>query len=144
MPAAKDITQENHVNAVDKNPGLSRLVDDLSILNDFAALDIELSTSVVGIGILAAGFDEDIDEFIAYCRGMAHLPTTKIDRRGLRAVVVWGSLDQWQIATVEGCRAPAVRDCPVCSLTTEPSTLVEACSYWRRNEALLSIQTEGH
>jgi hypothetical protein len=98
MPAAKDITQENHVNAVDKNPGLSRLVDDLSILNDFAALDIELSTSVVGIGILAAGFDEDIDEFIAYCRGMAHLPTTKIDRRGLRAVVVWGSLDQWQIA----------------------------------------------
>jgi len=111
MPAARDITQENHVDQVDKHPGLSRLVDDLTILNHFADTDIDLTTSIMGLGILVAGFDEDIDEFIAYCRGMAHVPTTKLDRRGLRAVVISGSLDQWQIATVEGCRAPAVSPC---------------------------------
>jgi hypothetical protein len=109
MPAAKQVTGLNHVTCVDKNPGLSRLADDLSIIKDFSDLDTDLSTAITYVGFLACGFDEDIDQFIAFARGMPHTPTSRIDRRGVRAVLIAGSLDQWRIATVGGCGDTTVR-----------------------------------
>ena len=106
MPNAQQMTGENHVTEVDRRPGISRLIDDTKILDDFADLPIDLVSAITYVGFLVGGFDEDIDEFLAYTRGMPHLPSYKIKNRGVRAVVVVGSLDQWRISTVEGCRAP--------------------------------------
>ena len=106
MPSAKAVTGQNHVTGVDQRPGLSRLVDDLTILQDFADHgDLELAVTYVTF--LVAGFSEDIDEFLEYTRGMPHFGTINIERRGVRCVVVSGNLDQWSTATVSGCRAPA-------------------------------------
>ena len=109
MPNAREVTGQNHVTEVDRRPGVSRLFDDLSILRDFhgdATCTLEEATTY--ITFMAAGFSEDIEEFIAYTRGMPHFDTTKIDRRGVRCVVVSGNLDQWATATIAGCRAPEV------------------------------------
>jgi len=109
MPEAQHITGMNHVTEVDRRPGVSRLVDDIKIINDFTNSEVDLSTAITYVGFLAAGFDEDIDQFIAFARGMPHAPTSRIDRRGVRAVLVSGSLDQWRIATVDGCGDSVVR-----------------------------------
>lgn len=107
MPNAKEITGENHVTHVDQRPGLSRLVDDLEIFRHFHGDPAcTLEEAITYIMFMAAGFSEDIEEFIAYTRGMPHFDTTKIDRRGVRCVVVSGNLDQWATATIAGCRAP--------------------------------------
>lgn len=105
MPAARQMTGHNHVCGVDKKPGLSQLADDMTIIQDFAHTDINLTTSITYIGLLVGGFDEDIDEFVAYTRGMPHVPSTQIEQRGVRAIVISGSLDQWRLATIEGCTA---------------------------------------
>ena len=105
MPTAQQMTGENHVTEVDSRPGISRLVNDIRILDDFADGVIDLVSAITFIGFLVGGFDEDIDEFLAYTRGMPHLPSYRVQNRGVRAVVVVGSLDQWRISTVEGCRA---------------------------------------
>lgn len=105
MPNAQQMTGENHVTEVDSRPGISRLYDDLRILDDFADGIIDLVPAVTYVGFLLGGLDEDVDEFLAYTRGMPHVPSYKIRNRGVRAVVVVGSLDQWRISTVEGCRA---------------------------------------
>ncbi len=111
MPSAQQMTGENHVSEVDKRPGISRLMDDLKILDHFANGIIDLVPAITYVGFLLGGLDEDIDEFLAYTRGMPHMPSYKIRNRGVRAVVVVGSLDQWRISTVEGCRAQGpVRD----------------------------------
>ena len=109
MPAAQQVTGENHVTEVDRSPGVSSLADDLNIIKHFADTEIDLSTAVTYVGFLACGFDEDIDQFIAFARGMPHTPTSRIDRRGVRAVFISGSLDQWKIATVDGCGDTVVR-----------------------------------
>lgn len=109
MPNAKEITGQNHVTEVDRRPGVSRLQDDLSILQDFHGdATSTLEEAVTFVTFMAAGFSEDIEEFIAYTRGMPHFDTTRIDRRGVRCVVVSGNLDQWATATIAGCRAPEV------------------------------------
>lgn len=108
MPSAREITGYNHVTGVDQHPGLSQLVDDLTILRDFHGSTGNLEQATTYIGFLVAGFSEDIEEFIAYTRGMPHFDTTRIDRRGVRCVVVSGNLDQWATATIAGCRAPEV------------------------------------
>jgi len=107
MPAAKQVTGENHVTEVDQRPGLSTLDEDLKILRHFAGHG-DLETAIMQVSFMVAGFSEDIEEFIAYTRGMPHMDTNKIDRRGVRCVVVSGSLDQWRTATIAGCRAPDV------------------------------------
>ena len=106
MPNAQQMTGENHVTEVDRRPGISRLSDDLKIIEHFADGVIDLSTAITYVGFLVGGLDEDVDEFLSYTRGMPHVPSYKIRNRGVRAVVVVGSLDQWRISTVEGCRAP--------------------------------------
>lgn len=109
MPNARELTGINHVTAVDHKPGLSRLVDDLTIMRDFHGDSTsDLEQAVTYIMFMVAGFSEDIEEFIAYTRGMPHFDTTRIDRRGVRCVVVSGNLDQWATATIAGCRAPEV------------------------------------
>jgi len=103
MPAAQHVTGENHVAKIDAHPGLSRLHDDLLILKDFADIEADLHTSVFHIGVLVAGFEEDISAFIALTRGFAHLPTSQC-KRGIRAVVISGSLNQWRNVIIEGSR----------------------------------------
>lgn len=108
MPSAKQMTGQNHVTKVDEKPGLSRLLDDMRILEDFAGTDMGMATAISHISILVGGFTEDIDEFIAYTRGMPHMHTIKIERTGIRGCVISGSLDQWRTAVVAGCAAPPV------------------------------------
>ena len=109
MPSAREVTGENHVTGVDQSPGLSRLVDDLEIYRDFHGDALStLEEAVTHVSFLVAGFSEDIEEFIAYTRGMPHFDTTKINQRGVRCVVVSGNLDQWAVATIQGCRAPEI------------------------------------
>ncbi len=105
MPNAQQMTGENHVTEVDRRPGISRLGDDLKIIEHFSDGEIELSTAVTYVGFLVGGLDEDVDEFLACTRGMPHVPSYRVRNRGVRAVVVAGSLDQWRVSTVEGCRA---------------------------------------
>ena len=108
MPATREITGDNHVTEVDRRPGPSQLADDLTILRDFHGSDSNLEQATTYVGFLVAGFSEDVEEFIAYTRGMPHFDTIRIDRRGVRCVVVSGNLDQWAVATINGCRAPEV------------------------------------
>lgn len=108
MPAAREMTGENHVTVVDMNPCLTHLVEDMTILEHFADTNMGMSTAVTYLGFLVGGFDEDIDEFIAYTRGMPHLHTNRIVQRGVRSCVVTGSIDQWRTATILGCNAPAM------------------------------------
>lgn len=109
MPAAKNVTGMNHVTDVDRSTGLSQLVDDLTILRGFHGdQSCTLEQATMYVTFLVAGFSEDIEEFIAYTRGMPHFDTTRIERRGVRCVVVSGNLDQWATATIAGCRAPEV------------------------------------
>lgn len=108
MPAAKEMTGENHVSVADKRPGLSNLVDDMTILEHFADTGMNMASAITYIGFLVGGFDEDIDEFIAYTRGMPHLHTTRIIQRGVRCCIITGSIDQWRTATVHGCNAHAL------------------------------------
>ncbi|MCI0564797.1 MAG: hypothetical protein MN733_40540, partial [Nitrososphaera sp.] len=103
MPAAKNVTGMNHVTDVDRSTGLSQLVDDLTILRGFHGdQSCTLEQATMYVTFLVAGFSEDIEEFIAYTRGMPHFDTTRIERRGVRCVVVSGNLDQWATATIAG------------------------------------------
>jgi len=104
MPAAQHITGENHVTDVDARPGLSTLADDLSILRHFSDMEIDLTTAVTYVGVMAAGFREDVENFLVYTRGMPICPTERC-RRGTWCVIVSGSLDQWKTAIVDGCRS---------------------------------------
>jgi len=105
MPSAQSVTGQNHVQASDRNPGPSRLHDDLVVLRDFAGKDVDLSTAVMSLGFLVAGMAHDIDEIVEYTRGMAHLSSNKVIQHEFRCVLIHGSLDQWRIAVVEGCKA---------------------------------------
>ena len=105
MPAAQSVTGQNHVQASDRNPGPSRLHDDLAVLRDFAGKDVDLSTGVVHLGFLVAGMGHDLEEIIEYTRGMVHLSTGKSLRQDIRCVLITGSLDQWQRAVLDGCKA---------------------------------------
>lgn len=109
MSSAQEVTGQNHVTEVDLHPGLSHLIEDLNILKDFHGNpDCDLEKAIIYITFMAAGFSEDIEEFIAYTRGMPHFDTQRIERRGVRCIVVSGNLDQWTTATVAGCRAPEI------------------------------------
>jgi hypothetical protein len=109
MPSAKEVTGENHVTGVDQRPGISNLVDDLEIFRDFIGDSMStLEEAVTYVTFMVAGFSEDVEEFIAYTRGMPHFDTTRIQQRGVRCVVVSGNLDQWAVATIQGCRAPEI------------------------------------
>lgn len=109
MPSAQEITGQNHVTHVDQRPGLSRLVDDLEIVRHFCGDPLNtLEHSITYLTFMVAGFSEDMEEFIAYTRGMPHIDTYRIEQRGVRCVLITGNLDQWRTATVSGCGAPEV------------------------------------
>lgn len=105
MPSAQEVTGHNHVSNVDKQPGVSRLHEDLRIMNEFAGYG-DLEYAITFVTFMVAGFSEDIEEFICYTRGMPHFDTNRIERRGVRCILIAGNLDQWAAATVSGCRAP--------------------------------------
>lgn len=102
--SASQVTGQNHVTHVDVNPGLSVLEDDVRILESFANNDAKIAYAVCYVGILFAGYEHDIAEIVEYTRGMAHLDTSRVER-GIRCTICVGSLDQWQRATLMGCRS---------------------------------------
>ncbi len=104
MPTAKQITGENHVTDVDANPNLSRLLDDMSILQDFAGGgSVDMSTAVTMMGFLVAGHALEVDEFLEITRGLPYCETGRTEM-GVRAVVVTGAVCDWQRAIIEGNR----------------------------------------
>ena len=109
MPAAQEVTGKNHVSPVDAKHGMTRVVQDLEILRDFHGdFNCTVEEAITHITFMVAGFSEDIEEFIVYTRGMPHFDTTRVNKMGLRCIVITGSLDQWKLATIAGCRAPEV------------------------------------
>ena len=60
---------------------------------------------LMSLGFLVAGMRHDIDEIVEYTRGMAHLSSSKVIQHEFRCVLIHGSLDQWKIAVVEGCKS---------------------------------------
>lgn len=104
MPAAKQITGENHVTGVDARPSPSRLLDDMSILQDFVGgASVDMSTAVTMMGFLVAGHCEEVDEFLEITRGLPYCETVR-NERGIRCVVVTGAVCDWQRAIIEGNR----------------------------------------
>jgi hypothetical protein len=103
MPAAQQVTGINHVTQVDARPGLSRLTDDMTIVEDFAGTE-DMSTCLFQVGFLVAGFREDVTKFISLTRGMPHMDSVPIDT-GVRSTVIAGSLDQWRVAAIQGSKA---------------------------------------
>jgi hypothetical protein len=104
QPAAYGITGQNHVSDVDLNPGFSQLQDHVSILDHFSGNDAGLSQAITFVGFMFAGFEHDIAEIVEYTRGMPHLDT-RLCERTIRCTIAVGSLDQWVLATVKGCRS---------------------------------------
>ena len=104
QPSAFALTNRNHVEEVDRNPGFSPLHDRVRILDDFAGNDANLSHAIMFVGIMFAGYEHDIAEVIEYTRGMPHLDTIYCER-GVRCSIATGSLDQWSRAIVKGCQS---------------------------------------
>ena len=104
MPAAQQVTGENHITAVDQRPSLSRLADELNILRDFVGgQDIDMSTAVTMMGFLVVGHAKEVDEFLQYTRGLPYCETRRTEM-GIRCVVVTGAICDWQRTIIEGNR----------------------------------------
>ena len=104
MESSRGITGLNHVQVSDDKPGLSRLVDDLNVLRDFAGKKVDLAPAVMYAGFLVAGMSHDMREIIEFTRGMAHLQTSRSLRPEIECVLISGSLYQWSEAVVIGSR----------------------------------------
>lgn len=102
--AAENVTGQNCIAEIDRNPGFSPLHDQVRILDNFAGNDAKISYAICNVGFMFAGYDHDIAEVIEYTRGMPHLDTDYC-QRGIRCTIAVGSLDQWARATIMGCRA---------------------------------------
>jgi hypothetical protein len=105
LPVAKQVTGHNHVSAADRKPASCPLGDELTIMRDFAAKDVDMAPTVIYVGFLFAGFAHDIQEVIEYTRGMTHLYTSLTTNPMLASAVVTGNLSQWRFATIDGCKA---------------------------------------
>lgn len=104
MPAAQQVTGENHVTEVDQSPRLSRLCDDMGILQDFTGGQlVDMTTAVTMLGFLVAGHSEEVSEFLQYTRGLPYCETNRVER-GVRCVVVTGAVCDWQRSIIEGNR----------------------------------------
>lgn len=100
MPNAKQVTGKNHVTDVDAKPALSRLLDDLHILEDFGG---GMASAVTMLGFLVVGHAKDVDEFLEITHGLPYCETNRTEI-GIRSVVVTGAVCDWQRAIIHGTR----------------------------------------
>lgn len=114
MESARSVTGQNHVQASDRNPGISRLVNDLAVIQDFAGRELDVSLLSMSLGFLVAGMRHDLFEVMEYCSAMQYVRTTLALRDDVECILITGTLADWRDATVEACKEhphSSVRGC---------------------------------